>query len=135
MEEKKTVERTDAIDLGVVVPEKADEVIPLNYQTALASYTEEEQKEILALADSIDVRKIENVMSYGAVPLKNTFEQCGKFLKNEKGSKADQEVIAQVIELSKKASECYDDFNLVLKEPNLFQKIFLKEFAYGKNSE
>ena len=134
MEEKKTVERTDAIDLDVVVPEKADEVIPLNYQTALASYTEEEQREILALADSIDVRRIENVMSYGAVPLKNTFEQCGKFLKSEKGSKADQEVIAQVIELSKKASECYDDFNLVLKEPNLFQKIFLKIFSSGRNS-
>lgn len=126
--------RTEAIGIDVSVPEVANEVIPLNCQTALASYSDAEQREIIALAGSIDVTKIENVMNYGATPLKMTFDQCGKFLKDERGSQADQEVIAQVIELSKKASESYDDFNLVLEEPNFFQKLFLKMSKSGKNS-
>ena len=116
------------------VPISVKDVVPLNCQAALASFTEAEQNEILSLADSIDVRKVENVMSYGSVALKRTFEQCGKFLKDERGSAADQEVIAQVIELSKKASASYDDFNLVLQEPNVFQKLIVKIFNPGKDS-
>lgn len=73
-------------------------------------------------------------MNYGSVALKTTFEQCGKFLKDERGSQADKEVIAQVIELSKKASNSYDDFNIVLQEPNVFQKLFLKVINGGKKS-
>jgi uncharacterized protein YaaN involved in tellurite resistance len=104
----------------------AQEVIPLNYEAALASFPEAEQEEILALADCIDVRKVDNVLNYGAVPLKQTFDSCGSFLKDERGSQADQEVIEQVIKLSKKANESYEDFNLVLKEPNFLQKMVLK---------
>ena len=111
-----------------------ENVVQLNHQAALASFTEEERKEVLALADSIDVMKVENVMNYGSVALKRTFDQCEKFLKEEKGSHADQEVISQVVELSKKASDSYDDFNLVLQEPGFFQKMFLKLFNSGNNS-
>lgn len=114
------------IGLQVDIPVTKADVVPINYQQALASYTEQERKEIIELADNIDVRKFENVMSYGAVPLKKTFDQCGSFLKDERGSYADQEVIKKVIELSKKASSSNDDFNLVLREPNLFRKMLLK---------
>ncbi len=114
------------IGVTVDVPIVAADVIPINYQQALASYTEAERQEIVALADSIDVRKVENVMSYGSTALKRTFDQCGSFLKDERGSRADQEVISRVIELSKKASDSYDDFNLVLQEPGLFQKFLMK---------
>lgn len=116
------------------VPVVPQDVADIDYAKALASYTQKEQKEIMELASAIDVRKIENVMSYGSTALKATFEQCGEFLKDERGSKADQEVIAQVIELSKRASESYDDFNLVLQEPNFLQKFFLNLLSGGKNS-
>ena len=132
--QNQVTERTENIGLDISIPVESTDVVPLNCQAALASYTEAEQQEVLTLADSIDVKKIENVMSYGSVALKTTFEQCGKFLKDERGSQADQEVIAQVIELSKKASNSYDDFNLVLQEPNIFQKVFLKVVNGGKKS-
>lgn len=116
----------EAIALNVSVPTTEADIVPLNCKQALASYSEAERQEILELADSIDVRKTENVMNYGSIALKRTFDQCGGFLKNEKGSHADQEVISRVIELSKKASNSYDDFNMVLQEPGLFQKLMLK---------
>lgn len=88
----------------------------------------------MTLAENVDVRKIENVMSYGSNVLTKTFEQCGALLKDERGSEADQRVIQQVIELSNKASKNYEDFNLVLKEPNFFQKLFLALSSNGKKS-
>ena len=102
------------------------DIVSLNYAKAFAAYSEEEQKEILALADSIDPTQIEKVMHYGAEPLKAVFNQCGDFLKSERGSSADQAVIAKVVELSQKAADCYEEFNLVLKEPNIFQKFLIK---------
>lgn len=143
MMEKKTTERTEEqavqLDLatpgiGIEVPIKPEDVVPLNCQTAFESFTEAEQKEILQLSEKIDVRKMDKVMAYGSEALNNTFNQCGEFLKNEKGSQADQMVIARVVELSKKASDSYDDFNLVLKEPNFIQKVLLKLLSSSKNS-
>lgn len=58
----------------------------------------------------------------------------GAFLKDERGSEADQRVIKEVIELSNKASKSYDDFNLVLKEPNFLEKFLLKLMSGGKRS-
>lgn len=109
-------------------------VAPIDFQRALENYSPEDKKEIMDLAESIDVRKIENVMNYGANVLKKTFEQCGTFLKDERGSAADREVIQQVIELSNKASKNYEDFNLVLKEPNFFQKLILSITTGGKGT-
>ena len=131
-----TVQTPDVSNIGVSisVPQTATDVVPLNVQQALSAYTEAERQEVMALADSIDVRKLENVMNYASVPLKRTFDQCGSFLKDERGSHADQEVISRVIELSKKASNSYDDFNLVLQEPGLFQKILLKLTSGSKGN-
>lgn len=117
-----------------IEPVKPSDVLPLNYQAALASYSQDEQKEIMDLAQSIDVRETDKVLHYAEAVLQTTFNQCGDFLKDERGSQADQEVIAQVIKLSKKASESYDDFNLVLKEPNFFEKLILKLSTGGKVS-
>lgn len=124
-------------DVGVhveVVPTQA-EIVSLDYQKALASFKEEEQREILALADSIDVTRTDNVMSYGANAIKDTFDQCGKILKEAKGSYADQEVIKRVIELSKKANNSNEEFNsLVLEEPNFLQRLVLKVMSGPKNN-
>ena len=65
-------------------------------------------------------------MAYGSEVLRKTFDQCGQFLKSERGSQADQEVIKRVVELTKKASESYDDFEMVIQEPNFFEKLLLK---------
>ena len=102
-----------------------EDIVPLNYELAFKSYSQEEQQEIIALADSIDVTKIDNVMQYGSQVAQMAFSQAGEFLKRKRGTQADREVINQVIELSKKASQAREDFNLALKEPNLLQKIFL----------
>lgn len=101
------------------------DVAPLDAQKAFMALTVEEQQEVANLADSIDVTRFENVMAYGSEVLKKTFDQCGQFLKSEAGSQADQEVIKRVVELTKKASESYDDFELELQEPNFFQKLWL----------
>lgn len=139
MNEQVVEARAETTNAGVagttLVPVKPSDVVPLNYEAALAAYSPEEQKEIMDLSASIDVRRIDNVMHYGGTVLRKTFEQCGALLKEERGSAADQEVIAQVIKLSKKAGDSYDDFNLVLKEPNLFQKIILEIMTRGKASQ
>ncbi len=124
----------ESIGVEVSIPITSEDVIPINYKQALASYAEAERQEILDLADSIDVRKLENVMNYGSRALKQTFDQCGSFLKDERGSHADQEVISRVIELSKKASNSYDDFNMVLQEPGPLKKFVLKLISGPKGN-
>ena len=104
----------------------ATDVAPINAKVAFEALTPDEQQEVSQLAESIDVTRTENVMSYGSEVLRKTFEQCGQFLKSESGSDADQEVIKRVVELTKKASESYDDFELALQEPKFFEKILLK---------
>lgn len=137
VEEKRTVivEEADVTVEEMTVPLKPSDVVPLNYEVAFASYSPEEQKEITDLATSIDVRRIDNVMHYGSSVLQSTFEQCGALLKEKRGSTADQTVIKQVIELSKKAGKSSDDFNLVLKEPNFFQKVWLNITTLGKGNQ
>lgn len=136
-ENQVTTERTEVVGVEVSMPViqagSTTQVVPINYQTALATYPEEEQREIMALADSIDVTKLDNVMHYGSTALKSTFEQCGEFLKNKRGTQADQEVIERVVELSKKASESYEDFNIVLRKPNFWQKFWLNISTSAKN--
>lgn len=111
-----------------VVEDSAEtELAPLS-ATSLQHFKEEEQKEILRIADEINVLELEKIMSYGQIPLLRSFEEAGKILKEEQGSSADQEVIRQVIELAKQANESYEDFNLVLREPGFLQKILLKLF-------
>lgn len=125
------VETTANETIGILetlteVPTKPEDVVPLNIDKALASYTEAERKEIMDLANQIDAKKVDNLMNYASNVLLGTFEASGEFLKNEKGSTADQEVIKKVIELSQKAGDSNEDFNLALKEPSLFQKFLLK---------
>lgn len=117
-------EAIEAMDT-VVVPEKT-QVSPLNPEVALASMKEEDRVKVIALSEQIDMLKLENLMDYGSAPLLRTFEQTGKFIEKEKGSNADQIVIKKVVELTNKASESNEDFNLILKEPNWLQKILLK---------
>ena len=105
------------------VPSK--ELAPLS-TTSLSSFPADVQREIVALSEQINVTEIENVMSYGSIPLLRSFEQAGKILQDEAGSSADQMVIREVVELSKQANDSYEDFNLVLKEPNFLQKLILK---------
>lgn len=108
------------------------ELAPLT-SNSLQYFDSEAQKEILAVAEQIDVRELENVMSYGQIPLLRSFEESGKILRDEEGSSADQEVIKQVVELSKQANQSYDEFNIVLKEPNLLQRLFLKISSASKD--
>ena len=108
------------------------DVLPINIEAAFNSLEPAEQQEITALADSIDVTKFDNVMSYGSEVLKKTFDQCGQFLKSEKGSEADQEVIKRVVELTKKASDSYEDFEMILQETNFIEKTLLKMMSSRK---
>ena len=131
MNEQVVQGRTEVAQASVVdttlVEAKPTNTVPLNYQAAFESYTPQEQKEILELAESIDVLREDNVMHYGGSVMKKTFDQCGELLKKERGSQADQTVMAMVSELSKKAKDSYDDFNMLIKvkEPNFIQKAIL----------
>lgn len=133
--ETRTEGVNEVLSPTTVIPMTPSDVVALNCEAALASYSPEEQQEILDLSKSIDVRMIDNVMHYGDVALRTTFEQCGEFLKDERGSLADQEVIEQVVALAKKAGESYEEFNLVLKEPGFIQKLLMKISAASKNAQ
>lgn len=111
-----------------------ENVRTLNVEVAFKTLAPDEQKEVMALSEAIDVTELEKVMSYGSEVLKRTFDQCGKFLKSEVGSDADQEVIKRVEELAKKASESYEDFELVIQEPNFLEKLLLKLSSSRKNN-
>ena len=102
------------------------QIAPLNPEVALASMKEEDRVKVIALSEQIDMLKLENLMDYGSGALLRTFEQTGKFIEKERGSNADQIVIKKVVELTNKASQSNEDFNLILKEPNWLQKILLK---------
>ena len=69
----------EGFGLEISIP-KADAtaVVPLNYQKAFASFSEAEKQEVMALSDSIDLTKTDNVMNYGAAPFIDTFQQCRK---------------------------------------------------------
>lgn len=133
--EDKTIIIPDAVEtteVSAVADPDSHELAPLT-PSALSHFSPEVQSEILAVAEQIDVLQTEKIMSYGQIPLLRSFEQAGNILKEDQGSSADQEVIRQVIELSKQANESYDDFNLVLKEPNFLQKLLLKISATAKD--
>lgn len=108
-----------------------EEFAPLS-AGALVHFSAEDQQEILSVAKQVDVRQTEKIMSYGQIPLLRSFEEAGNILREDQGSSADQEVIRQVIELSKQANQSYDDFNLVLKEPNFLQRMLLKISSAAK---
>ncbi len=134
MENNNTMRTNDFEEtMQTEVATKVTQVVPINCEAAMRSFSKAEKKEILALADQIDVTRLENVMNYGSLPLRKTFEQCGSFLEDERGSLADQEVINRVVELAKKASDSYDDFNIVLREPNFFQRLLLKMSTGAKS--
>lgn len=101
------------------------ELSPLTKES-LAHFSPEEQTAIKEVADKIDVLQLEKVMTYGQAPLIQAFEEAGRILELKQGTAADQEVIQQVIELSKTANENYNDFNLAIQEPGFLQKILLK---------
>ena len=117
---------------NVAVQPENSQIFPIN-EEALKSYSPEEQEEILRFSNEIDFKSTDRILNYGSKVLQATFKQCGDFLKAERGSTADQEVIKQVVELSKKANENYEDFNLIIREPNFFQKIFLSLFSKAKD--
>lgn len=131
MNEQVVEERTEVAQASVVegtlVQANPSKIVPLNYEAAFASYTPQEQQEIIALAESIDVLKTDNVMHYGGTVMKKTFDQCGELLKKERGSEADQSVLAMVSEFSKQSKEAYADFNelIKVKKPNFMQRVFL----------
>ncbi|MBR5227623.1 MAG: toxic anion resistance protein [Clostridia bacterium] len=111
--------------------------IPSLSAKSLERFDEEKQQAILKVAESIDVLETEKIMEYGSAPLLMSFEASGRLLKTVEGTTVDQEVIKQVIELSKQANSSQDEFNLVLHEPSIIQKIMLKlsSSARGKREK
>lgn len=137
MDNQMTERATETMDLGLSVPavETETDIVPLNYQAAWKYYSEQEKQEITTLSNQIDVRDIEHVLQYGSSALTNTFEQCGEFLKTRKGSEADLRVMEEVRELSKQVADSKNQFNEVLKDPNLMEKGLQKLFKIKKKSK
>ena len=110
----------------------AEEVAPLTAQS-LQYFPPDIQKNILALADAIDVTQTDKVMAYGEAAIIKVFEQSGKVLKSIEGTTVDQRVMQEVLEIAKQANEARDDFNFAIKEPSPLTKVFLKLFASAKD--
>ena len=110
--------------------EDTSELAPLS-SNSLAHYDEATQKEILRIANEIDVTQFEKIMAYGSIPIVRSFEAAGKILQEAQGTSADQEVVKMVTELAKQAK---DSYNLVIEEPNFFQKLVMK-ITSGLKSE
>lgn len=102
--------------------ETKTELAPLSSKS-LEHYDESTKKEILRIANEIDVTQFEKTMSYGSIPIMRSFESAGKILQAAQGTSADQEVVRMVTDLAKQAK---DSYNLVIEEPNFFQKLILK---------
>lgn len=103
-------------------PESKTELAPLS-ANSLEHYDEATKKEILRIANEIDVTQFEKTMAYGSIPIMRSFESAGKILQAAQGTSADQEVVKMVTDLAKQAK---DSYNLVIEEPNFFQKLILK---------
>ncbi len=61
------IDKTNEQESKLIVPdvnEMSKDVKPLNLDVAFEKYSDEEKREILALADSIDLTKIDNIMQY-----------------------------------------------------------------------
>jgi len=129
-------EKTFDLNNATTLQVNSDVNIPsINYKAAMASYTPDEQKEIMDLADKIDVTEFQKIMSYGSLPLISSFEQCGVILKEEQGSEADKRVINEIVELSSEIDEKFEDFNNMLKEPSFFEKLLFNFSISSKKKE
>ena len=97
---------------------------------SLQYYDETTQKEILRIAGEIDVTQPEKVMAFGSIPIMRSFTSAGRILEEAQGTSADQEVVKMITELSKQAK---DSYNLVIEEPNFFEKLVMKITSGFKN--
>ena len=120
----------DAVIVDSPVDDTTTELAPLS-SSALEYYDEATQKEILRIADEIDVTQFEKIMAYGSIPIIRSFESAGRILQEAQGTSADQEVVKMVTELAKQAK---DSYNLVIEEPNFLQK-FVMKITTGLKSE
>ena len=123
----------DAVNALNVAPDDTSEELPPLTSQALQYFTPEAQKNILALADAIDVTLSDKVMQYGKAPIIKSFEQSGRVLQDAEGTTADQKVVEEVLAIAKQASDARDDFNLTIKEPGFFTKMFYKLSANAKD--
>lgn len=98
------------------------QLAPLS-SASLQYYDEATQKEIVRIAGEIDVTQPEKVMAFGSIPIMRSFSAAGRILEEAQGTSADQEVVKLVTDLSKQAK---DSYNLVIEEPNFFEKLLLK---------
>ena len=123
-EENQVADIVEAVDVSIVDENQAEgtELAKLSCES-LKHFDEPTQKEIMRIANEIDVTQIEKIMAYGSIPIMRSFESAGRILQQAQGTSADQEVVKMVTELAKQAK---DSYNLVIEEPNFFQKLIMK---------
>lgn len=71
VKEREALIVADELQTVTDVATKKEDIVPLNCDVALSHYSPEEKAEIIQLSESIDVRKIDQVMSYCAEVSKN----------------------------------------------------------------
>lgn len=96
---------------------------------SLHRFEPEVQAQILKLADQIDPLQLDKILAYGSIPLLRTYESAGQVLKAAEGTSVDQEVVRQVVELSKQVNKGQDDLNVALQEPNWLQRTLMSIFT------
>lgn len=116
------VETVASADIETITDDSKTDLAPLS-ASSLEHYDESTQKEILRIANEIDVTQFEKIMAYGSIPITRSFESAGRILQAAQGTSADQEVVKMVTDLAKQAK---DSYNLVIEEPNFFEKLIHK---------
>lgn len=99
---------------------------------SLKHFTPQAQAEIMKIANQIDPLQIDKILAYGSIPLLRTYESAGQILKAAEGTSVDQDVVKQVVELSKLVNKGQEDLNVALQEPNIFERLIMNIFSSVK---
>jgi len=116
------------------VSQNANELAVLT-SDSIKRFDPQVQAQILRVANDIDPIQLDKILAYGSIPLMRTYESAGQILKSAEGSSIDQDVIDQVVELSKLANKGQEDVNISLKEPNWVEKLLMNIFTSIKDKK
>ena len=96
---------------------------------SLKYFSEEEQKEIMELANVIDVTDRAKIMEYASPVTREAVKGKMEFLEKMIGEPEDEEIMKHIAELSSKAENEISQLQIASKKGGLFGKLFSKLFS------
>ena len=122
-------ESTPASETGI-------QIRPLSAES-IVHYSEDEQNEIMEIANSIDVLETDKIIEFGKDPIRAMADVGLDFIKTMKGTDEDKEWIEQVTALSNQLSSTINDLSQIRiesKKKGPFAKL-VEAFKSGKDDD